>query len=546
MGLGNVGWHRWDSERECLISYSGADLGITPDSDLKAFAEDHAGNLWMGFSSTQLVRYAGGRFQAFTERQGLPRGSISSLHVDQTGRLWVGSSESGLFRIENPSADRPRIVSFTRAQGLGGSRVSTVIEDLWGRIYAATGRGLDRLDPSTGRIEHFTMADGLCSESVNHSFRDRNGTLWFATSEGLSRFDPEPPSPRRPIHTIISGLRIRGIAQPISELGQAAVAIPDLAAQQNQIQIDFASLNFDPERVLSYQYRLIGADRAWSMPTNTRTVNYASLKPGQYRFIVRALDGGDERLLSPAAQTATVDFTVLPPLWARWWFAATAAALFGLLVFGGHCYRVRNLMALEGVRARIAADLHDDIGASLSQIAILTEVARSQLSGEEPRVAGPLGEIAEISSEVIDSTSDMVWAINPKRDHLSDLVHRVRRFSGDMLGGRDIALNFRTSEVSVDPILGPEVRHHVLLIAKEAVNNVARHSGATQAVIDLEWSPKYLILRVCDNGCGFDDSCCAAGNGLSNMRRRAAMLDGSVEFDTAPGEGTRVKVTISL
>jgi len=180
------------------------------------------------------------------------------------------------------------------------------------------------------------------------------------------------------------------------------------------------------------------------------------------------------------------------------------------------------------VRTRIAADLHDGIGASLSQIAILSEVVRSRPNGGGPQAGGPLAEIAAISGEVMDSISDMVWAIDPKHDRLSDLVSRVRRFAGDMLGAREIALEFRAPE-GEDPPLGAEARRQFLLIAKEAVNNIARHSAATEAAIEFALNDLCLSLRVRDNGRGFHADVCRQGNGLANMRHRAAALGGSVE-----------------
>jgi len=199
------------------------------------------------------------------------------------------------------------------------------------------------------------------------------------------------------------------------------------------------------------------------------------------------------------------------------------------------------LMKLEGVRARISADLHDDIGASLSQIAVLSEVARTHLNDPE-LAAGPLSEITSISREVMDSMGDMVWVISPKYDRLNDLVARIRRFAEDLLGSCGIGLQFHGPDGVEDRLLSAELRRHFLLIAKEAVNNIAKHSGATEARIDFEQHSRHLKLRVSDNGCGFEGTLCAQGNGLANMRRRAKWLGGSVELRAEPGKGTVITV----
>jgi signal transduction histidine kinase len=203
-------------------------------------------------------------------------------------------------------------------------------------------------------------------------------------------------------------------------------------------------------------------------------------------------------------------------------------------------------MKLERVRTRISADLHDDIGGSLSQIAVLSEVARARLHEADTGAAGPLAEITTISREVMDSMGDMVWVINPRYDHLSDLVARVRRFAGDTLGPRDIALQFRAPDAGEDPLLVAEFRRHFLLIAKEAVHNIAKHSGAAEARIEFELQTRCLKLRVSDNGRGFDCDASQQGNGLVNIRRRAEWLGGFAEFHAAPGNGAVITVTAPL
>jgi signal transduction histidine kinase len=201
---------------------------------------------------------------------------------------------------------------------------------------------------------------------------------------------------------------------------------------------------------------------------------------------------------------------------------------------------------LERVRARISADLHDDIGASLSRIAVLSEVARAPLIDAHPTAAGSLAEITTISREVMDSISDMVWVINPRYEHLSDLVARVRRFAGETLGPRDIALQFRGPDAGEDPLVGAEVRRHFLLIAKEAVHNIAKHSGATEARVEFELHSRCLTLRVSDDGLGFDCAGSEPGNGLVNIRRRAAWLGGRAELHASPGKGVLIIVTAPL
>jgi signal transduction histidine kinase len=326
----------------------------------------------------------------------------------------------------------------------------------------------------------------------------------------------------------------------VSELGETRLAGLVLEPNQNDIQFDFASLKFGVGEVLRYQFRLEGSDQDWSPPADQRSVNFARLAPGKYLFQVRALNS--EGMLS--AEPASVSFRVLAPVWRRAWFLTIACLLFALALYSLYRYRVARLVELERVRTRIATDLHDDIGGSLSQIAILSELARRKIENSDSQVAGPLSEIASVSREVVDAMSDIVWAINPKHDRLSNLAYRMRRFAGDILGACNIHLEFRAP--GADLRVGADLRRQVFLIFKEAVTNIARHSGSTRAEVHFDVSGENLVLRVTDNGKGFDPASSTDGNGLFNIRKRAADLGGTAELESVPDRGTTLTVRLPL
>jgi signal transduction histidine kinase len=280
-------------------------------------------------------------------------------------------------------------------------------------------------------------------------------------------------------------------------------------------------------------------DTDWGSPSGERRVTYASLSPGRYQFLVRAIAA--DRVTTPA----TVSFVILRPVWQQPWFLTGALALTLLLAAAVHRTRVSRLLAVERMRTRIATDLHDDIGSGLSQIAVLSEVIR-QRRPEDPEIARPLDRIATTARELVDSMSELVWAINPRRDSLVDLSQRMRRFASDLLPARGIALTFR-APAGVDEIrLGADVRRHVFLVFKEAVNNLARHSGAAHANLDLSVDAGRLILVVADDGCGFDPAADDRGQGMASMRSRARAAGGTLEIDSAPQRGTRLRLQVPL
>ena len=448
-GNGGNGLSRWQRSTGSLRHFS-REPGFPDGASPTVFCEDRTGALWIGFYDGRLARYRNNRFQFFGPDDGITARHIDDIFTDHAGRLWIGTSR-GLTRIDDPPADHPRLTAITAAQGLSSNAIYSITEDLFGRLYVGTGRGLDRLNPD-GLIEHFTTADGLALGQLVAALRDRQGTLWFGTTQGLSRWLPEPPQRNSPPPILIRGVRVRGIPQPISELGESAVPPFSLATNQNQLQFDFVSINFRPAEKRRYQYMLEGADTDWRS-TDQRSVNYASLPPRSYRFLVRAVDSAGTVSLAPA----TAAFTILPPYWQRWWFRLLALLGCGSLLYGAHRYNLNRLLELERVRTRIATDLHDDIGASLSQIAILSEVL-IQRSGGDQGLSGQLSGMARSAREVLASMSDIVWAINPRHDHLRDLQQRMRRFASDMFAARNIEFVFRAPAADRDLKLSADMR----------------------------------------------------------------------------------------
>ncbi|HEV2448139.1 MAG TPA: two-component regulator propeller domain-containing protein [Candidatus Sulfopaludibacter sp.] len=508
-----------------------------------AFAEDRAGDVWMSYYWHDLARYRNGRFEVFTPADGLPAGSLPLLFTDHAGRLWIGSHGGGLIRLDDPAAERPRFRVYTVESGLAANGALCITEDRWGRIYTGSGQGIDQLDPQTGRVRHFGESAGILSPGqLATAYRDRHGDLWFG-GETLARFVPEPDdaSPQPP-PIRITRIVTQGGAYPISELGAGSVAGIRLGPAENHLQIEFSSLNFALGETIRFQYRLEGRGQDWSVPADLRSVNYASLSAGSYRFRVRAVNAEGKTSEVPAS----VAFVILPPFWQRWWFLGLTAVALSLAIAGAHRYRLRQALELERVRIRIATDLHDDVGSSLTQIAILSEVARQ--NGSAPKAAGaePLERIADLSRGLVDSMSDIVWAINPERDHLSDLEYRMRRFASDVLAPRDIEFELDVPAGAEDIPLGADVRRQVYLIFKECIHNVVRHSGCARVRMTLESRGHRLVMRVSDDGKGFVPSGDGHGHGLASMRQRAAAAGGELSIYSEPDKGTAVTLQVPV
>ncbi len=527
---------RWDRASESIHTFSETE-GIPSTIPIpRAFCEDSAGNLWIGFEDRMLARYSGGRFTLFGESDGIPKGWINALHVDHEGRLWMATSEGGVGRIDDPSARHPVIRRYTPSDGLSSNDAWSITEDRSGLIYFGTGRGVDRINPTTGSIVRYTSADGLIGGEIRIAARDRQGMLWFGGAHGLSRLVPESEKPEPPPAVYVSGIRVAGVRHRMSELGETEVPGFSVRPDQNNIELEFAGMCFRCGEALRYQYRLEGADRDWSQLTDQRRITYANLSAGSYRFLVRAvgLDG------TASSTPATASFVVLPPVWRRWWFIASAVMLAGLLVYALERFRVRRLLELERVRTHIASDLHDDIGSNLSLIAGLSEVLSDESNRYGPEVAERLSIISSISRNSVDAMSDIVWAVNPLNDHMVDLIRRMRRFASDAFSSRNIEFQFEVKIPQGDIPVGAEMRREIYLIFKESVNNLVRHSGCSRADIAIEAGRDGMTLRVSDNGKGFDPDSCWHGHGLVSLKNRAAKLGGTLEISSSPVLGTTV------
>jgi signal transduction histidine kinase len=462
-------------------------------------------------------------------------GWIRDLYVDHAGRLWITDTETSVLRLDGLEAGSLDFKRYTPAEGLSSVGVSCITEDAFGRIYIGTGRGLDRLTPDTGQIENFTTADGLPNSSVEIAYRDRRDDLWFGTTDGLARLKPEPERARQPPNVLITGLRVNGEPQRISVLGESRVPALELNSDQKQVSIDFLGLGASLGERLKYEYRLGGAD--W-IKANERTVNFANLAAGEYKFEVRA--GSADRIYS---QPAIVSFRIAAPVWQRPWFIASAFILTALAIYLFYKNRLARLLEMERMRTRIATDLHDDIGANLTRISLLSEVANRQAASENGKKILP--SIAEIARESVASMNDIVWAISPEHDSLIDLTRRMRRHAEDVFALRDVDLEFNARESDLRLSVG--VRRDVLLIFKEAVNNAAKHSNCTKVAIDFRYENATLFLQIKDDGKGFDaETLESDGQGLRSIARRAKALKGELAIESKPECGTAVRFEMSL
>jgi signal transduction histidine kinase len=248
---------------------------------------------------------------------------------------------------------------------------------------------------------------------------------------------------------------------------------------------------------------------------------------------------------TPAAMT----FVILPPVSQRWWFRSSVFLGAILIVLAAHRYRVARVLALERVRMRIAADLHDDIGGSLSRISIQSEVACRETAafGEQP--GHRFAEIADSARGLVDALGDVVWSIDPRKDDLASVGRRIREYADDLLRDSGVQWKYTASGDLESIRLDPQARRELFLLLKEAITNTARHARARSVSLTVELRNHEFRAELIDDGCGFDPGVFDHGessdhNGVMSMRARAKRLGARLTVQSSPETGTTVRIEL--
>jgi tetratricopeptide (TPR) repeat protein len=359
----------------------------------------------------------------------------------------------------------------------------------------------------------------------------------------------EPTKAPGSLKVLITGLQVGGEDRAISQLGESRIAGLRLAPSRNRIQVEFVAPGDELGEDLRYKFKLSGADTSWTEPQAQHAVDYRNLAAGSYQFLVKAVDPEGHE----SAHPAEVAFTILPPVWQRWWFELCLFCAAVALAYGLHAYRLKHIVAMERMRTAIATDLHDDIGSSLAQIAVLSEVAQVHATGSEPHNGRPMARIADLARELTDSINDIVWSIRSGDESLESLTRRMREFAVELLQPAGIALSWNAAAAPAGLRLTLNSRRQIFLIYKECMHNVVKHSGCRSASVAFEVSDREAVMTVADDGKGLNGTDGAArstapraGNGLPNMLRRAQSLGGSMEFGRGPGGGCRIVVRLPV
>ena len=542
-----------------------SEIAGQPFGDVRGIARDKSGALWFGTAGSGLVRCQNGDFRRFKKSDGLSSDFIECLHFADDGALWIGTFGGGLSRFKDG-----KFSVINHQQGLPNGVIGHIESDgrgfLWlssyGGILRASETNLNRCaDGKLAEVPFLTYGinDGLptleCSEGLQSAGgKTTDGRLWFPTAKGLVVVDPAGAS----INPLPPPVRIEEMRVDDKKFADGYYAGPlKIPPGRHRIEFEYNGLSFVAPEKVRFKCRLNNFEPEWADAGTKRVATYNYIPPGNYSFQVTACN--NDGVWNETG--ARLKFEVLPYFWQTTWFRILAGVATVLVASAAVWFDTRRRMRrkleraerqrdIERERTRIARDIHDDLGAQLTRITMMSESARGDLAHPERAAAG-LNKIYDTARELTRSMDEIVWAVNPRHDTLESLATYLEKFAQDWLAGVGIRCRLDLPLQFPEWHLTSELRHNVFLAFKEALHNTVKHSHASEVLIRLTLKEKSFELALEDNGRGFavgeemkNISAApgrpASGNGVENMRRRLAAVGGNCDIQSTPGAGTQV------
>ena len=563
-----------------LIAYEDGRFAAYPGPDVlgrfevRVMLQDQQDRLWVGTRDKGLLCLKEGRFTLFRRTDGLAHDSVCSLYADSDQSLWVGTDGGGLSRFRDG-----RFVNFTTGAGLPDDVIGHITQDRRGNFWFSSRKGVFRaakrdLDAYARREQTiipcvvYDQSDGLpspeCSSASQPSgWTTRQGRLLIPTRKGVAVIQPDTVEVNPlPPPVLIEELRVDeqilsprpGVAGPP---GAAARPNPllEIPPGSSRLAIQFTALSFMAPEKVRFRHKLEPLEHDWVETALPRVASYSYLRPGDYQFQLIACN--NDGIWNQ--QGATLAFTVLPHLWQTWWFTGLAAiAVVGAVAAAARSIEARKSRReverleqqhlIERERTRIAKDIHDDLGASLTRISLTSGLLAAD-KNKPDAVELHAGKIAATALETVRSLDEIVWAVNPRHDTLDSLVEYISHYADEFFEGTNVACRLELPIELVPVPLTAEVRHNVFLVVKEALNNLLKHSRASEAHICARLTDGIFALEISDNGTGFaaaNQMDRRAGSGLGNMGRRIESIGGRFQVSSKPGQGSTIRISLPL
>lgn len=514
---------------------------------------------------------------------------IRKIYKTSDGHIWLATARYGLGDWDKQPAPHVNHLCNNPASqtSISNDNVYDILEDAKRNVWLSTyGGGLNYYDRNTKQFTHISatnnLLEGIAADSRNNVwmisngnlnkydpqiktytnfllpdlektggvkgniYKDADGIMYAAGSNYFIEFKPEDIKEMNTEPAVyFTGFKI--FNNNFNELLQQQQI--SLRYFQNYFTIEFAAPEFSGGNT-EYEYMLQGFDKDWINIGTRNFVNYSNLPGGDYTFKVRAANkkAGKENNI------ASLQVKIIPPFWKQWWFFVLCALFISAAIYAMYRYRINELLKRQAIRNKIAQDLHDSMGSTLSSISVYSQVAKIyQQQQKQESLQHTLEKIGETSGEMISEMSDIVWAINPKNDNLDTIIQRMESFAKPLLQAKNIAFSFNYDVANPGINLQMEKRKNFYLIFKEAVNNTLKYSQCKQFDVSIVQHNHTISLNIQDDGIGFDRnkidvaaSASLSGNGLKNMQMRAKEMKADFSISSAAGKGTAVQLSFTI
>ena len=514
--------------------------------------QDKAGTYWVGVVKYGLVKMEFDKGEEGMENikftshvplnlQTNPLGSmtVSEIFEDVNGTLWVGAYSNGLMSFDRETAE---FKYFLLPDGNPVPNIKGILPDQIGHLWISSSAGLFRFHPENETYRQYTYEDGLQSNLFSHHAycKGPDNRLYFGGIDGFNVFDPQKVA--LPAYTYAPEIReIRVMGDPVKmDLPYEEARQIVLEPGQNMLSIDFGAVHFSYPEKIKYAYRLVGLDNEW-VETREREISYRHLPAGKYAFQVRAtvegMDWGDS--------VREIEVFVKPPFYRTAWFFALLGVFIAIVATSVHFYRIRTrerkFREIEAIRKKAAADFHDELGHRLTRISLFSEVLQRKVNGSDPEVQSYLEKIKVNSQDLYHSMRNFLWALDPEKDSAFELAVLLKDFGDEMFDRTGISFTMAEIPEDLKKIsLNMDWKRHLVLIFKEALHNVLKHSDGQNVMLSVKAEGEALSVTLQDDGKGFKMNGKSPGFGIRNMTDRAEKIDCNLDIDSKPGVGTRI------
>ncbi|MCF8412817.1 MAG: hypothetical protein K9G44_05340 [Melioribacteraceae bacterium] len=528
------GLSKFNDKNKDFITYKNIpdDTNSISHNAVRSIYQDINLNYWIGTFGGGLNKFNDktGKFIHFRPSEnkitGISSEKIRVIHEDKNGKLWIGTDGGGL-NLFDPQTEE--FSHFYASDGLGSNSVLAITEDSENNLWLTSG-GIVRFNYNTKEVKLFTKSNGLLSNDYCHgAITYSNGSLYFGTVDGVQVINPLEISDWNYLPEIaISELKIN------NERKNPYVVIDDkntieVSYLDSFLYFEFATLDYLAKNRQSYRYRLFPSEEEWIDLGNMNFINFANLSPDKYTLEILGTNCEGDWIQNPYR----LGIIVTPPFYQTFWFYALISLFISTIAYWIHRLNLARRIDLERLRLKIASDLHDDVGASLTQISLNADIINYEKNSE--KIASRANFIREKSSSIIDSINDVIWSIDSRSDSLLNLCDRIQQVANNILESSDIRFEFQKEIQNENLKLNAEVKQNLFLICKEAINNALKYSKADKIRFHFHQSNKNLELHISDNGIGFEPEKVKRGNGLKNMKLRVETMKGKIDFKYSDG-----------